>query len=458
MDQEEPAPLDPNELRLAANGRFAANALDEALPLYSLAVEVARKRMEQQQQEQQESGDNNDNGDNIQDPDLVIHLCNRSACHYKMEMYEDARSDAAEAVSLSDGQNSKAYFRLARAQLAMKDYNSALDTIAKAIAYCEEQLEWQEQLKAMANNDYDDDNNDIDEKSSSSSSSNDNDEKSSNPLILQKLEFEKLRTLTLRKQKQSAANPDEQSPQDIKSIKLEPRTPSIREFARSTKSSDNYSPLGEGNFSTVVVCQHKLTEEKFALKIIEKEKCKKLAKRQHPNVYNEVAMERRILTQKRLPHHINIIEAYHAMQDYGSLYFLMELHQEHGDLWSKIRYQKKMVGIHSSTIRTYAYELLAALEHCHEHGVVHRDIKPENVLLSEKGGHVVLIDFGTAKDLKYTDLNGPEFVGTPDFMSPEAVKEFEKGGNGCDFTADLWALGVVLYQMYSGALPFESQR
>ena len=83
--------------------------------------------------------------------------------------------------------------------------------------------------------------------------------------------------------------------------------------------------------------------------------------------------------------------------------------------------------------------------------------KPENVLLSERGGHVILIDFGTAKDLIVTDLNGPEFVGTPDFMSPEAVKEL-KGGDGCDFTADLWALGVVLYQLYAGALPFESQR
>lgn len=52
----------------------------------------------------------------------------------------------------------------------------------------------------------------------------------------------------------------------------------------------------------------------FAIKIIEKEECKKLAKRQHPNVYNEVEMERRILTQHRFPRHVNIVRAYHAMQ------------------------------------------------------------------------------------------------------------------------------------------------
>ena len=87
MDQEDVTLPDPNELRLAANGRFAANALDEALPLYSLAVDVARKQMEQQQEPAVE----------IEDPDLVIHLCNRSACLYKMEMYDEAHSDAAEA-------------------------------------------------------------------------------------------------------------------------------------------------------------------------------------------------------------------------------------------------------------------------------------------------------------------------------------------------------------------------
>lgn len=402
MDEDSTLP-DLTELRLAANSRFAANALDEALPLYSLAVEVARKQV---------SGNNDQSND-----ELVIHLCNRSACQYKMEMYEEARDDAKEAVELSDGKNSKASFRLARAQIALSEFDEAIETIQAAVGYLvHEPSEDEDKVKQQIH------------------------------------EFDKLLTAATRRQ----SSVSQSKPQDIKSIKLEPRTPSIREFTKHTKHSDTYSPLGEGNFSTVVICHHKTTGEAFALKIIEKEACDKLAKRQHPNVYNEVYMERRILTQGRLPKHVNIIQCYHVMQDYGNLYFLMELHDEHPDLWSMIRYEKKMVGCHSSLIRTYAYELLSAVEHCHKHGIVHRDLKPENVLLSQRGGHVILIDFGTAKDLVYTDLNGPEFVGTPDFMSPEGVKEFDKGGHGCDFKSDLWSVGVLLYQLYAGALPFEA--
>ncbi len=281
---------DPNQLRLMANGRFAANALDEALPLYSLAVDVARKLMERKQEEHSDV--------NAQDPDLVIHLCNRSACFYKMEMFEEARDDAAEAVSLCGVQNSnsllKSLFRLARAQIATKDFFSAMGTIKKATSICEEQLEI---------------------------SKKDDDVNRNNQLSLQMKEFSKLSATAQREQKLHASNPDP-SPQDIKSIKLEPRTPSIKEFIRPNKSSDAYRPLGEGNFSTVVICQHKITMESFALKIIEKEGCKKLAKRQHPNVYNEVAMERRILTtDDRLPCHVNIIRSYHAMQ--GELHTML---------------------------------------------------------------------------------------------------------------------------------------
>lgn len=281
MERDEPSIPDPQKLRLAANARFAANALDEALPLYSLAVEVARKRLEQYPEDQMME-------------DCIIHLCNLSACLYKMEMYEEACTNAAEAVSFSSGRNLKALFRLARAQMATKDYSSALDTIQRATSLCEEELLQHDQQTHGATNDT----------------------SIINSTLLQRKEFDKLRAVALREQSQAADLSS--SSMDIKSIKHEPRTPSIKEFTRATKSSDLYAPLGVGNFSTVVVCQHKLTKETFALKIIEKEECKKLAKRQHPNVFNEVAMERRILTQNRLPHHINIIHSYHAMQ--GTLF------------------------------------------------------------------------------------------------------------------------------------------
>ncbi|KAL7450076.1 hypothetical protein ACHAWC_003456, partial [Mediolabrus comicus] len=452
--------LNHNELRLAANARFAANALDEALPLYSLAVDVVRCRIAATASSATAADNNNNNSNNDDDDanyckdytaELIIQLCNRSACYYKMEMYNEAKIDALEAVELCanntnnthHGSYSKALFRLARTQLALEENDDAIESIGRALAYCDERL-----------NNYSDDKN-IDD--------GEGEKKERMALTAQRNEFQKLLNIAKRKKQQSSSNNNssklnEKAQDDIQSIKLEPRTPSIREFNRPSKVSDNYHPLGEGNFSTVVICQHKLTKETFALKIIEKEQCLKLAKRQHPNVHNEVLMEKRILTQQRLPPHVNIVRAYHTMSDYTTLYFLMELHEQYGDLWSLIRYDEShgMVGMHPSLIRIYMYELLSAVEHCHKHGIVHRDIKPENVLLSERNGHVVLIDFGTAKDLIQTDLNGPEFVGTPDFMSPEAVREFDKGGTGCDFTADLWALGVMIYQMYAGALPFEA--
>lgn len=74
----------------------------------------------------------------------------------------------------------------------------------------------------------------------------------------------------------------------------------------------------------------------------------------------------------------------------------------------------------------------------HRHGIVHRDVKTENVLLAGHG-QVCVIDFGTAKDLIQTDLNGPEFVGSPYFMSPEAVS----GTSGMEEAKETVARGEV---------------
>src|SRR5262245_36644906 len=92
-----------------------------------------------------------------------------------------------------------------------------------------------------------------------------------------------------------------------------------------------------------------------------------------------------------------------------------------------------------------------ALRYLHDHGVVHRDLKPENIMLTLDGG-VKLLDFGIALDTtlrKLTWSGLSQSVGTPDYMAPEQIK-----GKRGDARTDLYALGVILYEMLTGVVPF----
>jgi len=107
--------------------------------------------------------------------------------------------------------------------------------------------------------------------------------------------------------------------------------------------------------------------------------------------------------------------------------------------------------IDSNWAAEIALDLCGALREAHSAGVVHRDIKPSNVMISDKG-RTVLLDFGVARlkgDSKLTRTGTT--VGTSGYMSPEQVR-----GETVDHRTDIWSLGVVLYQMLTGALPFKA--
>jgi serine/threonine protein kinase len=232
--------------------------------------------------------------------------------------------------------------------------------------------------------------------------------------------------------------------------------------------------VGDGNFSKVHRAIHKPSEEVFALKVINRKEADKM-KRRHPNIYNEIQMEKQALNKLGHP---SVVRLHHTFSDAQALFFLMDFTSK-GEVWGQLVLRGKMTGMPLSQARFYAAELINAMEHIHSRGIVHRDLKPENFILTESG-HLQVIDFGTAKDLVDTKLNGPEFVGTAEYMSPEAVnskpvsniRNYETRDQlisspphllisvfpfpQVGVEGDLWAMGCVFYQLLGGFSPFKA--
>ena len=233
--------------------------------------------------------------------------------------------------------------------------------------------------------------------------------------------------------------------------------------------------LGEGNYSQVDLVRHLETGERFALKLIDKIKASRLARR-HANLRKEIEMERSALRRLTHPH---VVQLVHTWQDATNLYFLQEF-CPNGELWSLLRYTDfRMVALDVSRTRTYLKQLASALAYLKRNGIVHRDVKPENVMLTDGGRTAKLIDFGTARDVvedalarvfvlkkKRIKLGDDDdenavhaqkkrkethFVGTPECMAPEAVH-----GQVASYACDAWAFGCTLYQLLLGRLPFKA--
>ena len=144
--------------------------------------------------------------------------------------------------------------------------------------------------------------------------------------------------------------------------------------------------------------------------------------------------------------HPGVMKVY-PNQDHTQFYIAMEWVD--GRLLRQVlNEQKKMAADRAVKI---ALQIASALEYIHRHGVVHRDLKPENIMI-DADDHIKLIDFGIAASAGARRLTFAKFsqtMGTPDYISPEQVK-----GKRGDARSDIYALGVMLYEMLTGKVPF----
>ncbi|GAH04878.1 unnamed protein product, partial [marine sediment metagenome] len=133
-------------------------------------------------------------------------------------------------------------------------------------------------------------------------------------------------------------------------------------------------------------------------------------------------------------------------EDEGTHYITME-YVPGGDLKRFIR-RSKQLGI--STALSIAKQICDGLVEAHRLGVVHRDLKPNNIMIDDDG-NVRIMDFGIARSLSAKGITGKGvMIGTPEYMSPEQVE-----GKEADQRSDIYSLGIIMYEMVTGRVPFE---
>ena len=204
-------------------------------------------------------------------------------------------------------------------------------------------------------------------------------------------------------------------------------------------SLENYiflKTIGEGTFGKVKLALHKLTEEKVAIKILEKNKIN--------NNKDLERIEKEIKYMKML-NHPNIVKIYEIIEDESNYYISME-YVSGGELFNYIVKNKRLTENEASFFYS---QIIHIIQEIHKHKICHRDLKPENLLLTQHKT-IKIIDFGLSNEYK-DYLSTP--CGSPCYASPEVIKGLKYSGLGID----LWASGIILFSMLCGYLPFDDK-
>ena len=202
----------------------------------------------------------------------------------------------------------------------------------------------------------------------------------------------------------------------------------------------NYTLLevvGQGTFGEVWSAVERHTRESVAVKILEKDKITDDDARQR--LVNEIAILQRV-------QHGNLVQLLEVIEEVDRIYLVTE-YVGGGELFSYIVQKGRLDEVEAS--RLFG-QMMAAVDSCHRQLVIHRDLKPENVLL-DSNGDIKVIDFGLGTLLNYADEVLTVACGSPHYAAPEMLL----GGGYLGQRADMWSLGVCLYAMVCGCLPFD---
>ena len=195
--------------------------------------------------------------------------------------------------------------------------------------------------------------------------------------------------------------------------------------------------IGKGAFGKVYLGVHLLTGKYVAIKSIENQYMKDESSKR--KVFQEVLILKKTI-------HKNIIRLLEVFENKKYLFMVFE-YASQGDLLTHV----KMTGrLSEDEAKKIFIQIVEGVKYCHNNNILHRDIKLDNILLD--GENIVKIcDFGVSRVVKKGVIIN-EQCGTPAYIAPEIIKD--KGYEGC--TADLWSMGVLLYAMVTGTVPFKA--
>uniref|UniRef100_A0A3Q3LTB8 MAP/microtubule affinity-regulating kinase 3 n=1 Tax=Mastacembelus armatus TaxID=205130 RepID=A0A3Q3LTB8_9TELE len=221
--------------------------------------------------------------------------------------------------------------------------------------------------------------------------------------------------------------------------------PRCRNSVATTTSDDqphigNYrllKTIGKGNFAKVKLARHVLTGKEVAVKIIDKTQL-------NSSSLQKLFREVRIM---KLLNHPNIVKLFEVIETEKTLYLVME-YASGGEVFDYLVAHGRMK---EKEARAKFRQIVSAVQYCHQKCIVHRDLKAENLLL-DADMNIKIADFGFSNEFTLGNKLDT-FCGSPPYAAPELFQGKKYDGP----EVDVWSLGVILYTLVSGSLPFDGQ-